>query len=149
MTGLVQTSWEETRPRTSSPLIVSRDSFSPVTWALFQKGENSLCWRMSLYIFDTLFLLPYLVAWLFLWLFTLSWLLVISCCKRKGKTSDSVLWQKPYTDRNIQEAMWQHKKHTKTSITQRLRTYIGRSVGVTIATQLVWLYRFKGFQPSY
>ena len=38
MTGLVQTSSEETRPRSSSPLIVSRDSFSPGTWARFQTG---------------------------------------------------------------------------------------------------------------
>ena len=28
---------------------------------------------------------------------------------------------------------------TKSSITQRLRTDLGRSVGVTTATQLVWL----------
>ena len=26
---------------------------------------------------------------------------------------------------------------------------LGRSVGVTIATQLVWLNRFTGFQPSH
>ena len=31
----------------------------------------------------------------------------------------------------------------KTSITQRLRTDLGRSVVVTIATQLVWLNRLK------
>ena len=38
MMGLVQTSSEETRPRSSSPLIVSWDSFSPWTWARFQTG---------------------------------------------------------------------------------------------------------------
>ena len=38
---------------------------------------------------------------------------------------------------------------TKTSITQRLRTDLGRSVGVTIATQLVWLIRLTGSQPSH
>ena len=32
------------------------------------------------------------------------------------------------------------KTPTKTSITQQLRTDLGRSVGVTIATQLVWYY---------
>ena len=37
----------------------------------------------------------------------------------------------------------------KTSITQRMWTDWGRSVGVTIATQLVWLNRFTGFQPSH
>ena len=37
----------------------------------------------------------------------------------------------------------------KTSITQLLQTDLGRSVGVTIAAQLVWLNRFKGFRKSY
>ena len=37
----------------------------------------------------------------------------------------------------------------KTSITQRLRTDLGRSVGVTTATQLVWLNWFTEFQPSH
>ena len=38
---------------------------------------------------------------------------------------------------------------SKTSITQRLRTDLGRSVRVIIASQLVWLNRFKGSQPSH
>ena len=38
MTGLVQTSSEATRSWSSSPLIVSRDSFSHQTWARFQPG---------------------------------------------------------------------------------------------------------------
>ena len=37
----------------------------------------------------------------------------------------------------------------KTSITQRLRTDIGRLVGATIATQLIWLNRFTGSRPSH
>ena len=37
----------------------------------------------------------------------------------------------------------------KTSITQRLRTDLGRSVKVMIATQLVWFNRFMGSQPSH
>ena len=37
----------------------------------------------------------------------------------------------------------------KTSIIQRLRTDLGRSIGSTIATQLVWLNRFTGSQPSH
>ena len=41
------------------------------------------------------------------------------------------------------------KTPPKTSITQRLRTDLGRSVGVTIATQLVWLNLFTGSQPSH
>ena len=55
MTGHVQTSSEETRPRSSSPLIVSRDSFRPWTRARFQTGGAWPLWRMSLYIFDFLF----------------------------------------------------------------------------------------------
>ena len=35
------------------------------------------------------------------------------------------------------------KTPQKTSITQRLRTDLGRSVGVTIDTQLVWLNRLN------
>ena len=41
------------------------------------------------------------------------------------------------------------KTPRKTSITQRLRTDLGRSVGVTIATQLVWLNRFTRSQPTH
>ena len=41
------------------------------------------------------------------------------------------------------------KTPPKTSITQRLRTDLGRSVEVTIATQQVWLNRFTRSQPSH
>ena len=41
------------------------------------------------------------------------------------------------------------KTPPKTSITQRLRTDLGWSGGVTIATQLVWLYRFTGSEFSH
>ena len=51
----------------------------------------------------------------------------------------------PYTHRKIQKATCQHK----ISITQRLLTYLGRSVGVTIATQLVWLNQLRGSQRSH
>ena len=41
----------------------------------------------------------------------------------------------PYTSRNVKRAKWQRKqRHKKSSITQRLRTDLGRSVGVTTAT---------------
>ena len=40
------------------------------------------------------------------------------------------------------------KTPPKTSITQRLRTDLGRSFGVTIANQLVLLNRFTGSQLS-
>ena len=58
--------------------------------------------------------------------------------------------KRPYTHRKIKKnAPWQHKKATKTSITQWLRTDLGRSVGVTAVTQLVWLNRFTSAQPSH
>ena len=41
------------------------------------------------------------------------------------------------------------KTPPKSSITQRMRTDLGRSVGVTTATKLVWLNRFTGSQPSH
>ena len=37
----------------------------------------------------------------------------------------------------------------KTSITQRLRTDLGRAVGVTTATPLVWCNRFTSAQHSH
>ena len=41
------------------------------------------------------------------------------------------------------------KTPPKTSITQRLRADLERLVGVTTATQLVWLNRFTRSQPSH
>ena len=50
-TGLVQTSSEETMPWFSSPLIVSRDAFSPWNWGHPQNGWcKAYFLRMSLYI---------------------------------------------------------------------------------------------------
>ena len=40
-----------------------------------------------------------------------------------------------------------NKNATKTSITQRLRADLGRSVGVTTTTTLVWLNRLTSAQP--
>ena len=45
----------------------------------------------------------------------------------KGRDLAQSYDQSPYTDRKIQKATWQHKNATKTWITQRLRTYLGRS----------------------
>ena len=41
------------------------------------------------------------------------------------------------------------KKPPKTSITQRLQTDLGRSVGVTTATPLVWFNQMMSAQPSH
>ena len=56
---------------------------------------------------------------------------------------------------NAQTPTEQSKKHhdniktpPKTSITQRLRADLGRSVGATAVTPLVWLNQFMGAQPS-
>ena len=40
------------------------------------------------------------------------------------------------------------KTPQKSSITQRLRTDLGRSVGVTTATQLVWLTGLRAHLPT-
>ena len=53
------------------------------------------------------------------------------------------IWLSPMTKASIPTdnltTNLQHKKATKTSIKQRLRTDLGRSVEVTKAIQLVWL----------
>ena len=60
--------------------------------------------------------------------------------KRKRKRSDSVLWQKPLHQQKCQKGkVTTQTTPKKSSIKQRLRTDLGRSVGVTAATQLVWL----------
>ena len=62
---------------------------------------------------------------------------------KREKGRDLTQWYDkiPYIQRQIQNATWQHKNATKTLITQPLRTDLWRSVGLTIATQLVWLNR--------
>ena len=58
-------------------------------------------------------------------------------------TKATSLTEKPQKQRdNIQTP-------PKTSIIQQLRIDLGWSVGVTIATQLVWLSRFTETQPSH
>ena len=54
------------------------------------------------------------------------------------------IWLSPMTKAPIPTEMSKGQSDntnnaTKSSITQRLRTDLGRSVGVTTATQLVWL----------
>ena len=68
-----------------------------------------------------------------------------SFIKRKRKRSDSVLWQNPLHQQKCQKGkVTTQTTPQKSSITQRLRTNWGRSVGVTTATQLVWLIWFTG-----
>ena len=69
--------------------------------------------------------------------------------ERKRKRSDSVLWQKPLHQQKCQKGTVTTKTTPqKSSITQRLRTDLGRSVGVTTATQLVWLTGLRAHLPT-
>ena len=67
--------------------------------------------------------------------------------KRKRRRSDSVLWQKPLCQQKLRKPMDNTKTPPKTSITQRLRTDLGRSVGVTtvIQTYTSRNYFMRGF----
>ena len=66
---------------------------------------------------------------------------------RKGRYLTQSYDKSPYTDRKIQKQRENIKMPSKTSITQSLRTDLGRPVGVTIATQMVWLNQLPGSQP--
>ena len=55
----------------------------------------------------------------------------------------------PYTHEQSKKQHDNIKTPPKTLITQLLRTDLGRSVGVTAVTQLVWLNRFTSAQPSH
>ena len=69
--------------------------------------------------------------------------------KRKRKRSDSVLWQKPLHQQKCQKGKaTTQTTPQKSSIKQRLRTDLGRSVGVTTATQLVWLTGLRAHLPT-
>ena len=48
------------------------------------------------------------------------------------------------TEKNLRSNATTQKRHQKSLITQRLLADLGRSVGVTTATQLVWLNQFTG-----
>ena len=49
--------------------------------------------------------------------------------------------ENPYTNRTFENQLKTQKRHQKNSITQRLRTDLGRSVGVATFIKLVWLNR--------
>ena len=69
--------------------------------------------------------------------------------REKGRDLTQSYDKSPYTNRNVKRAKWQHKqRHKKSSIKQRLRTDLGRSVGVTTATQLVWLTGLRAHLPT-
>ena len=64
------------------------------------------------------------------------------------------LWLNPVTKTHTPTEQSKNQRDNiktppKTLITQLLRTDLGRSVGVTAVTQLVWLNRFTNAQPSH
>ena len=64
--------------------------------------------------------------------------------REKGRDLTQSYDKSPYTNKNVIRAGDNTKNATKSSITQRLRTDLGWSVGVTTATRLVWLTWFPG-----
>ena len=65
--------------------------------------------------------------------------------KTKRRRSDPVLWQKPLHQQKCQKGkVTTQITPQKSSIKQQLWTDLGRSVGVTTATQLVWFTGFTG-----
>ena len=69
--------------------------------------------------------------------------------RKKRKRSDSVLWQKPLHQQKCQKGkVTTQTTPQKSSIKQRLRTDLGRSVEVTKASQLVWLTGLRAHLPT-
>ena len=69
--------------------------------------------------------------------------------KTKRRRSDPVLWQKPLYQQKCQRGkVTTQTTPQKSSIKQQLRTDLGRSVGVTTATQLVWLTGLRAHLPT-
>ena len=69
------------------------------------------------------------------------------CSVRFRKKENILLSPMTKAPTQTEKSKQQHdntKTPPKTSISQRLRTDLGRSVRLTIATQLVWLNRFYG-----
>ena len=70
--------------------------------------------------------------------------------REKGRDLTQSYDKSPYTNRNVKRAKWHTNTNnaTKSSIKQRLRTDLGRLVGVTKATQLVWLTGLRAHLPT-
>ena len=64
--------------------------------------------------------------------------------RQKGGDLTQSYDKSPYTHGNVKRAVTTQTTPQKSSIKQRLRTDLGRPVGVTTATQLVWLTWFTG-----
>ena len=70
--------------------------------------------------------------------------------REKGRDLTQSYDKSPYTNRNVKKGKvtTQQSTQQKSSIKQRLRTDLGRSVGVTTATQLVWLTGLRAHLPT-
>ena len=73
---------------------------------------------------------------------------VFNIFKTKRRRSDPVLWQKPLHQQKCQKGkVTTQTTPQKSSIKQQLRSDLGRSVGVTAATKLVWWTWFQLLKP--
>ena len=63
---------------------------------------------------------------------------------KRGKEKKKEIWLSPMTKPPIptENSKTKGQRHQK-QITQRLRTDLGRSIGVTTVIQLVWLNRYN------
>ena len=77
-----------------------------------------------------------------------SWKFVLFVGRQKGGDLTQAYDKSPYTHGNVKRAVTTQTTPQKSSIKQRLRTDLGRSVGVTTATQLVWLTGLRAHLPT-
>ena len=68
--------------------------------------------------------------------------------RQKGGDLTQSYDKSPYTHGNVKRAVTTQTTPQKSSIKQRLRTDLGRSVGVTTVTQLVWLTGLRAHLPT-
>ena len=132
MTGLVQTSSEETSPRSCSPLIVSRDSFGPWTWACFQTGgayptmaDVFICFWYTVYI--TLHVCVIIILAPSLWL-------PVGLYKEKKEEIWLIPMTKAHTPTEMSKGQGDNKnnatkKFDYTAVADRLRTFSWRNYG--------------------
>ena len=77
------------------------------------------------------------------------WVINLGLQRTKRRRSDPVLWQKPlYQQKCQRDKVTTQTTPQKSSNKQQLRTDLGRSVGVTTATQLVWLTGLRAHLPT-
>ena len=130
--------------------VLTRCTIIIVIWYGFRENENGKGTRFFHIIFaQTLtahnICLTHITHSIYLYYTSLGYILSI---KRKRKRSDSVLWQKPLHQQKCQKGkVTTQTTPQKSSIKQRLRTDLGRSVGVTKATQLKVEFVMQNMMP--